>query len=137
MSVHTCRESMNPRKTGWCDCGLRIVQSARNPEYEQQFLQEAASAAERAHGVDADGFADRVLNRLEIGASRYGDNDFLRKDVLLEALEEAWDLAAYAVLEAQKMVAADDSQPDKAFHLYEMAKLAAAIEWHARQARIA
>ena len=137
MIVHKCRQTEDPRKPHRCACGKPLLRSARDQAYEFQFLHESASAAERAHGVDAEGFPERVLNRLEIGASRYGDNDFLSKDVLIEALEEAWDLAAYAVLEAQKMVAAGEDGQDKAFHLYEMAKLAAAIEWHARQARIA
>src|SRR5665213_2553488 len=108
MAARLCG-GMDPRGSA-VDMSLRMepfvvaVSSARNHELENKFLDEVVAEAARRFNVDAVGFKLAVQRRLQLGASRYGDNDYLNKDLCLEAQEEAWDLGAYSVLEMQKML---------------------------------
>jgi hypothetical protein len=76
----------------------------------------------------------RVQDRLALGAERYGDDNFLKVDVVKELLEETPDIGAYCVLEAQKQVNGDVDD-SKAWHLLEAAIHGAAADYHARMAR--
>jgi hypothetical protein len=128
-------ESMNPRKQGWCEkCGREMPKpdEFRDLEYEQRFLAEAERIAERRFGIPTSGFQSSVSRRLEMGQKLYG-NAFLEKDLAVEAIEEAWDSGAYAVLEAQKRMAAGVEDDAMAWHVFEIACHAAAIHHHARQ----
>lgn len=139
-AVRDCEhvENTNPRHEGWCvKCGHRmpVPISIRSSGYEQAFLDDIQFAAERRHGVPTDGFTNHVKARLAMGAGRYGDEAFLSKDVLRELQEEAWDMAAYALLEAQKRLADGDQDVESAWRLYEIAMHAAAAHGHAQAAR--
>jgi hypothetical protein len=108
---------------------------SRSAVYEHTVLRESLSRAERRWAIDTNSFGERVLARLDQGAREYGDNAFMAKDVMRELREEAWDAAAYALLEAQKLIALDDDDLDaRMVHLAEIIELAAALDWHARQA---
>lgn len=72
---------------------------SRNKHYERGLLDVAARRAR----VDATAFIEVVMARLELGAQRYGDNDYLSKDCFTAALEESPDHAAYLALESQKL----------------------------------
>jgi hypothetical protein len=106
----------------------------RDSAYEWHFLREAESAAERRFGIPAGGYRQRVQSRLEIGAERYGEGNFLKVDVVKELLEETPDVGAYAVLEAQKQMTGEVDD-GKAWHLFEAAVHGAAADYHARMAR--
>lgn len=107
----------------------------RNPAYERRVLAEVTERAERQYSIEAPGFADQVLARLALGARSYGDQDFMSKDVMRELREEAWDAAAYSLLEAQKLIELDDDELDaRMFHLAEIIKLSVLLDWHSRMA---
>ena len=128
-------ESPNPRCEGTCvKCSKPIPKPARDPHYEQIFFQQLADAAERQFGIDARAYIRVVQARLAIGAERYGDDDFMDKDVVEQLLEETPDVTAYCLLETQKMLGSPEDDEGRAFHLFECAKHAAAADWHARQA---
>lgn len=122
--------SANPRLAGSCvKCGRPITNSgigpaksftpslasetyretgfskdpARDLSYEDDFLTDALRLAERLHGITNHAYPGRVSQRLDIGRARYGDGDFLTKDNITEVLEETPDLAAYAMLELQRL----------------------------------
>lgn len=98
-------------------------------------LKEICERAERQYAIDATGFADHVRARLDMGARSYGDRDFMGKDVMRELRDEAFDAAAYALLEAQKLIALNDDDLDtRMHHLSEIIKLAILLDWHSRQA---
>jgi len=108
---------------------------SRNPEYERTVLMESVARAERRYAIEVPGFADRVRARLDLGARSYGDQDFMSKDVMRELREESWDAAAYALLEAQKLIALNDDDLDaRMHHLAEIIQIAALLDWHSRQA---
>lgn len=101
--------SPDPRKEGLCvKCGRPYapdspVDPARDLAFEMEFLGEALDTALRLTGVSNMAYPMRVNHRLDIGRARYGDGDFLTKDNLTEVLEETPDLAAYAMLELQRL----------------------------------
>lgn len=74
---------------------------SRDPGYEQEWLDELAKAAESL-GVSVDVLLREVRVGLEVGAERFGDDSFMGKDVVGEALEEVRDTICYALLETQK-----------------------------------
>lgn len=136
MSVVECDHapSENPRYAGCRKCGELLPDTeaqVRNEEYETAFLAAAAADSARRFGLAAEGFPLAVKRRLILGQERYG-NTFIGKDLPHETLEEAWDAGAYAVLDAQKRLASDLEDSD-AWHLFEIAVHAAAIDAHARQ----
>ena len=138
-NLETCKHARaaDPRATGCVKCGRSfVVPGSRDPEYEREFLRQAEVAAARQYGVDATGYGERVLARLALGAERYGDADYLGKDLTAEFLAESTDLAAYALLAAQKALA-DPLEPedDVLYHLLQAAAHGAAADYHARQAR--
>lgn len=132
---HVCRESMDPRHAGHCACGRAMATSPspRTVDYEDAFLNEAAKVAAQRFGIATDGFVLAVKRRLELGQERYGDRFFSlsQEQRAQENLEEAWDNGAYSVLDAQARLA-DGLDDSDAWHLFEIACHAAAIDYHAR-----
>lgn len=112
---------------------LKLV--ARDPLYEARFVREVVRAAEQRFQITAFGYEDRVQRRLAIGADRYGDDDFLHKDVIGELLDETPDLCCYSLLEVQKRLIVADEDDACAFHLFEVSVHGAAADWHARMAK--
>jgi hypothetical protein len=128
-------ESPNPRLAGTCvKCSRPLPKPARDLHYERIWFEQLADAAERQFGVNIGAYIPAVRERLRIGAERYGDDDFLGKKVIEQLLEETPDVAAYCLLEIQKMLLRNEDDEGKMFHLFECAKHAAAADWHARQA---
>lgn len=112
------------------------IQLARNPEYEQVFLEQLTKDAHRRYGVDAEPFAAAVRDRLRHGEGKYGEDGFLTTDNLMEVRQEAPDVVGYALLEIQRIQHLGLNAPDGVFHhLYEAALAAAVAYWHARQAQ--
>ena len=75
----------------------------RDLAFESRFLADAHELAGRLTGISNFAYPLRVNHRLDIGRERYGDGDFLGKDCIQEVLEETPDLAAYAMLELQRL----------------------------------
>lgn len=82
----------------------------RRRELESRLLSETVRQAGIGHAVDCQPYVAAVEQRLELGASRYGDNAFLRRDNLRELLEETPDVAGYALLELQRL-GGDEADP--------------------------
>jgi len=132
--VHTCRPSEDPRHQDRCACGHKFA-SRRDVAYEEKFLVEAARSAERKFGVGGQGWAAAVARRLSLGQARYGDA-WLGLDLSLEGVEEGLDGGAYAVLDAQKLLA--DRHADEAMvshHIFSAAEHAVAMTFHFQQTR--
>ena len=108
--------------------------SVRDPVYEDMFLQNVEQEAQRRYGADAEGLATHVKYRLALGAQRYGDNDFLNKNIAREALDEAFDLVAYPLLQAQKLLADAESDDEQLRLFFDAAVFAAAAYASLRQA---
>ena len=133
--------SPNPRTSSCRRCGHAesthpSTLPARDIAYEARFLDEAAKQAERRFGLPTEGFPIGVGRRLDLGQDRYGNSFMLKPaaESALEILEEGWDAGAYSVLEAQKRMV-DGSDDAAAWHLFEIAVHAAAIDSHARSLR--
>lgn len=141
----------DPRREGECArCGKRMdiappceltpeqlgkPSTGRNREYERTFLENVEREAQRRFGVNVVGYRLSVERRLELGAERYGDLDFLSKDMIRELLDETPDLASHAVLEIQKRLANGLEDDERFHHLFEASVHGALADWHARQAR--
>ncbi len=87
--------------------------AARDSSYEEVWL----DGLERKVAVAYDGETVRplirkVIARLEVGRERYGDDDFLDKDMVREAIDEVADVIAYMLLETQKRNAGQSEQVD-------------------------
>jgi hypothetical protein len=108
---------------------------SRDTEYEAAFLENVVEEAARRFGIDVSYFAHQVQARLKLGAERYGDDDFRRKDVVSELFEETPDVCAYVLLEAQKRLSEPLEDEGRDHFLFECAVHAAAADWNARQAR--
>lgn len=74
---------------------------SRDHALERELLASAIRGA-RKLGVDARPFTRRVLRRLDLGDELYGGT-FVDRDCFAEAIEEAEDLAAWALLEAERL----------------------------------
>jgi hypothetical protein len=106
----------------------------RDHPYETRWLDELAAAVEHRHGVNVQVFVHAVRERLALGTARYGDDAFLRKDVVAEALEETPDVAAYVLLEVQKRLAGTVEADGRVTeHLFTAAIHAAVADHHLRQ----
>lgn len=82
----------------------------RNEAFEEQFLRGALA---NAHVYD-DVFVHEVLSGLRIGAERYGDNAFVTRDNFREARDEARDLAAYCLMEYERLNATEPREESAA-----------------------
>lgn len=78
------------------------VDPTRDLAAEVEFFTEVVQTAQRLTGISNPDYIAEVMHRLDIGRERYGDADYMRKDVLREVREETPDIAAYAVLELHK-----------------------------------
>lgn len=106
----------------------------RDNDYETTFLHEAEKRGQAQHNVPTDGFAICVQRRLRLGEQLYG-TAYSSKPTVARAqdiAEEAWDAAAYAVLDAQTRLANGTESDDVMWHLHEIAVLSAAIHSHVR-----
>jgi hypothetical protein len=76
----------------------------RSPTFERQMLEEVARAA-GLWGVEVERFTDAVNERLKMGEREYGDNfsDRSPGELLREIAEEGEDVAAWALLAAQRI----------------------------------
>lgn len=70
---------------------------------ESRLLSEGAELCQRVYGENSGAFARMVRARLALGASTYGDTDYMQKDNLDEAIQEGLDGAAYPILDYQRV----------------------------------
>lgn len=109
----------------------------REAPYEHAFLTEAVKEAGRRAGIQDHAFVDQVLARLEQGERAFGDS-WLDKHLPAEGREEGLDGGAYAVLDAQKLLALQPPGTElAAHHLFEAAVAAVVMSWHFQQAATA
>jgi hypothetical protein len=104
--------SENPRIRSCAKCGRApenhraapeaTVDPTRDLRFEDDFFHEAVTYAQRATGISNLAYVPRVQARLQVGRERYGDANYMEKDVLQEVLDETPDIAGYAVLELHK-----------------------------------
>lgn len=109
-------------------------QLARDPDFERRYFEDICVEVQRRFNVDVHFYADRVLERLQTGADRYGDGDFLTKDVIKELLEETPDVGGYSALETQKQMRDPYGDTDVIFWLREAAVFGAMADHAALQA---
>lgn len=136
--------AQNPRILTCVKCGRPEGMHAKKPtpvrdlDAEQEFFAEAVNVAQRVAGVYNPGYITRVMERLAIGAERYGDNAFMETDVLQEVLDETPDIAGYGVLELHKQRALGLDQ-NKYAELYQdllaAASYAVVADWYANRAK--
>ncbi len=81
---------------------------ARDGAYEQSWLDHLERRVAALYDEPIRPLLRTVVSRLEIGRERYGDDDFLDKDMVREALDETADVIAYMLLESEKRIAAGD-----------------------------
>jgi len=68
----------------------------------EEFLDQVVDVGEKQGGFRNVGYRREVLNRLEVGATRFGDA-YLTRDNLDELLNEIRDVGAYATLEVDRL----------------------------------
>ena len=108
----------------------------RDTVTEGDLLTDGAELADRVYGQRSAPFARVVATRLAKGAAEYGDNAFLARDNLIEALEEPPDATAYALLEYQRL-APGLSPVDRAeLRQYTLGVIAAAVNLDAALRRL-
>ena len=81
---------------------------ARDAAYEASWRGHLARRVSDLYDVSIGALDRMVVGRLELGRQRYGDDDFLDKDMVREALDETADVIAYMLLESEKRLAAGD-----------------------------
>ncbi len=108
----------------------------RSRALEDHLLERVAAVARARVGVDARAYPGAVRARLELGARRYGDGAFMGRDNLTELLEETPDVAAYALLELQRL-RGRELPAEAAADLLRAAVMGAAADAYARRARAA
>lgn len=108
----------------------------RDLHYEHQFLADALEMATRLTGITNNVYPFRVHHRLDIGRARYGDGNYLTKDNLQEVLEETPDLAAYAVLELQRLRRTESPEivAGVRMDLLAVSAYGAVADWYAQRA---
>jgi hypothetical protein len=104
----------------------------RDLELERAVLVSIVGTARKRFGVNASHYPRAVRDRLKVGAKRYGDNAFTRRDNIRELLEETADLGGYAVLELQRL--AGHAHPEVRDDLLRVALLGAVADFYARRA---
>lgn len=109
---------------------------ARDLGFESRFLADAVELAQRLHGIANLAYPQRVNDRLAIGRARYGDGAFLGKDNITEVLEETPDLAAYAMLELQRIRSLGhfDKYSEVRLDLVAVAAYGSIADWYAIRA---
>lgn len=110
----------NPRLARSCDrCG-RVPEAhpeGRNPQAEDRFLTDAVELVGLIRGMSHNpgataSFVKAVWARLEAGAKTYGENGYLGRDNLDEALEEGPDISGYSMLELARLAFEGASEDD-------------------------
>lgn len=81
---------------------------ARDPSYEEIWLDNLERRVSALYDEPVRSVLRKVVERLEIGRERYGDTDFLDKDMVAEARDETADVIAYMLLESEKRIAAGE-----------------------------
>lgn len=126
---------------GWCvKCGQEYTPAkdpTRDLEFESRFLTDALEVAQRLTGITNPAYPARVNHRLDVGRVRYGDADFLSKDCIVEVLEETPDLAAYSMLELQRLRYLGDAEgifAELRLDLVAVAAFGAVADWYAQRA---
>ncbi len=113
---------------------------SRDPAYERAFLDDVEYLVAQIQGLsyqpEDKAYARKVVARLNLGAQRYGDLAYLTRDNLAEVEEETPDVAAYAVLELQRLRVSDPSVVDEVrADLVTAAAYAAIADGFVRRAR--
>lgn len=83
------------------------VTTARDMGYERTWLKNLGDEAAHHYGVDAERFLNQLNARLDRGDAVFGDQ-FLRRDNLAEAVEEACDFVAYCMMDCERARGTDD-----------------------------
>jgi len=81
---------------------------SRDEAFERAFLADMRQLVTHLRGAagtpgETEAFVRRIRERLAIGAERYGEHQFLQRDNLSEVEEETPDVAAYAMLELERL----------------------------------
>jgi len=80
----------------------RLAEARTRDRTLEGLLEAIGRPARRRFGADSRRFAEAVRRRLRAGDKRFGAA-FLDRDNVSEALEEAWDLGAYVILELDRL----------------------------------
>jgi hypothetical protein len=78
---------------------------ARNLEWEEEWRAHLARRVSVLYTVVIARLDAMVEARVELGRQRYGDDDFMSKDMMAEGIEETADVVVYAMLESEKRLA--------------------------------
>jgi hypothetical protein len=119
--------------------------AGRDPQVERQFMADVAELVGQMRGMSfnpaaLDAYVRQVSLRLEVGQERYGDTEFLRRDNLVEVAEETPDIAAYGLLEVERLErdgVEDEVLQEVRSALVTAAAYAAIADEYVRQARYA
>ncbi len=106
--------------------------SKRDQGLEHLLLAATVRAARRDYSLSCGPYIAAVEERLQLGAERYGDDAYLRRDCLRELLEETPDVAGWALLALQCPVEAADPTVFEA--LRQVMLHGALADHHARRA---
>jgi hypothetical protein len=106
--------------------------SQRDQGLEHLLLATTVRAVGREYLLNCRPYIAAVEDRLQLGARRYGDDGYLRRDCLRELLEETPDVAGWALLALQCPVEAADPTVFEA--LRQVMLHGALADHHARRA---
>lgn len=104
---------------------------ARDLAYEETWRDHLVRRVTALYDVPTAQLDRMVTARLSLGKQRYGDDDYMSKDMIQEALEEAGDCVVYALLESQKRLKLSRGG---LHHLQQAAIHAALVFHHFREA---
>lgn len=130
---HQFSRDANPRHDNSCSkCGrTRDLHppASRDRAIESAFMDDVERLVVQMRGMSysagaMDGYRRKVTARLAIGDERYGPTEFLNRDCLVEVEEETPDIAAYALLEIERLER--EGLDDEAFHEVRSALVTAA-----------
>jgi glutathione S-transferase len=117
------------------------MKESRDPALEQTFLDDVAELVRQFRGLafnpaDVDIYRRHIAERLRIGAERYGADAFLGRDNLVEVEPESADVAAYAILDLNRLkgLMAEDAWQEMRMHLVVAAAKAAEADVAVRAA---
>lgn len=109
---HAFELSANPRNENACArCG-RITSfhppAGRDLNVERLFMADVAELVSMLRGMSFNpsalaAYTRKVHERLAIGEERYGGTEFLNRDNLVEVADETPDVAAYGLLEVERL----------------------------------
>lgn len=109
---HAFERDANPRHDNCCGkCG-RIPDAhppcSRDVGVERAFMADVAELVAQMRGMSFNptalaAYTRKVSERLAIGEERYGGTEFLSRDNLVEVADETPDVAAYGLLEVERL----------------------------------